>query len=312
MLPALFYGLLYNEAVERLQQGDVALPWGAGIGGKAFRLMAWCLISARTLGEALQRASEFDALVSPALKGDRVTLRREGDVACLHYRYELLDAQRCFVPRALRGGELPWIVGRASGLTVWHAFCGWLTGRALALQGVGIAASVIPGGYHRRLEGIFGCPVSVVEGDGWLRFDASQLAHRLVHDAASLEELLRTGPYQLLRMQRAPDSTSAAIRSLLGQRFREGLPGFEEIAARLGMSASSLRRRLMAEQTSYQRLKDECRRDAAIRLLQAGERSIADIGELLGYTETSSFIRSFRGWTGTTPSAFRDRLRTAV
>jgi AraC-like DNA-binding protein len=179
----------------------------------------------------------------------------------------------------------------------------------LALQRVGLAATAIPSGYHQRLESIFGCPVDTVDGESWMRFDASQLEHRLVHDAASLEALLRTGPYQLLRMQSAPASTSAAIRSLLGQRFSEGLPGFEEIAARLGMSASSLRRRLMAEETSYQQLKDKCRRDAAIRLLQAGELSVADIGEELGYTETSSFIRSFRGWTGTTPRSFRDRTQ---
>lgn len=307
--PALYYGLLYNETVRRVQQGGLALPWGAGIGGSAFRMMAHCLIDCRTLGEALERAAEFDALLSPRLKGDRLGLARPGGGAArLVYRYRLLGRQRRFVPQAMRETVLPLVIGPASGLTVWHAFCGWLSGRALQLDRVGIGAPVLPLRYAEKLRRIFHCPVEPVEGDSWLEFPEAHLELRVVQDAASLADLLRTGPYQLMRMDAAPASTSAAIRSLLGTRFSEGLPGFEEIAARLGMSASSLRRRLMGERTSYQKLKDECRRDAAIRLLQAGELSVADIGERLGFTETSSFIRSFRSWTGTTPRAFRDRL----
>jgi AraC-like DNA-binding protein len=307
-LPSLYYCLLYNETVGRLQSHDLALPWGAGIGGKAFRLMAYSVISCRTLGEALTRASEFESLVSPQLKGDRITLERHGDGARLVYQYRLLDSQNRFVPRAMQGTIWPLLVGRASGLTVWHAFCGWMIGRPLELEQVGVAVPTLPENYRNKLAGIFRCPVQAVEGNSFLEFPAHFLDCRLVHDAASLEDMLRTGPYQLMQMDNAQSSTSAAIRSLLGNKFSGGLPSFEEIAGRLGMSVSSLRRRLMSENTSYQRLKDECRRDAAIRFLQASDLSVADIGEKLGFTETSSFIRSFRGWTGTTPRGFRDQV----
>ena len=307
VLPSLYYGLLYTESVVRLQSHDLALPWAAGMGGKAFRLMACCVITCRTLGEALARASEFESLISPQLKGDRMTLERHGDLARLVYQHRLLDSQNRFIPRALHGTIWPLVLGRGSGLTVWHAFCGWLIGRALEPEQVGVGVSALPEGYASKLAGIFRCPVRAVEGNSFLEFPAHFLDCKLVHDAASLEDMLRTGPYQLMQMDHAPASTSAAIRSLLGNTFADGLPSFEEIAERLGMSSSSLRRRLMSEQTSYQRLKDDCRRDAAIRLLQASELSVADIGERLGFTETSSFIRSFRAWTGTTPRGFRDR-----
>jgi len=308
-LPSLYYCLLYNESVGRLQSHDLALPWGAGIGGKAFRLMAYSLISCRTLGEALARASDFESLVSTQLKGDRILLERRGELARLVYQYRLLDSQNRFVPRAMQGTIWPLVVGRGSGLTVWHAFCGWLIGRPLELELVGVGVPALPERYRDKLARTFRCPVQAVEGNSFLEFPAHFLDCKLVHDAESLEDMLRTGPYQLMRMDNAPASTSAAIRSLLGNKFNEGLPSFEEIAGRLGVSASSLRRRLMSEHTSYQRLKDECRRDAAIRFLQASDLSVADIGERLGFTETSSFIRSFRGWTGTTPRGFRDRLK---
>ena len=72
-LPRLHYARLYNETVRRLQSSEPGLPWGAGIGGKPFRLMAFCIVSCRTLGEALARAADFESVVSPQLKGDRIT-----------------------------------------------------------------------------------------------------------------------------------------------------------------------------------------------------------------------------------------------
>jgi AraC-like DNA-binding protein len=308
-LPSLYYCLLYNETVARLQPHDIALPWGAGIGGKAFRLMASCMITCRTLGAALERASEFESLVSPQLKGDRITLEKHEQFARLSYQYRLLDSQYRFIPRTMQRGSIwPLLVGRGSGLTVWHAFCGWLIGRQLDLEQVGLGVSSLPDAYRDKLSRILHAPVQAVSGNSYLQFPLEYLDFKLVHDIESLEDLLRTGPFQLMQMDSTRSSTSSAIRSLLGHKFDHGLPSFEDIAARLGMSASSLRRRLMSENTSYQKLKDECRRDAAIHFLQGSDLSVADIGERLGFTETSSFIRSFRGWTGTTPRGFRDRL----
>jgi AraC-like DNA-binding protein len=76
----------------------------------------------------------------------------------------------------------------------------------------------------------------------------------------------------------------------------------------LYMSESSLRRRLQAEQTSYQAIKDEVRCQVAIDMLLHENARIADIAELLGFTEPSSFVRSFKGWTGYTPKAYKDRV----
>ena len=35
---------------------------------------------------------------------------------------------------------------------------------------------------------------------------------------------------------------------------------------------------------------------------------VADLSEFLGFTEPSSFVRSFKGWTGDTPKAYRERM----
>jgi AraC-like DNA-binding protein len=46
----------------------------------------------------------------------------------------------------------------------------------------------------------------------------------------------------------------------------------------------------------------------AIDKLLNEDVSVADLAEYLGFTEPSSFVRSFKGWTGQTPKAYRDRI----
>ena len=74
------------------------------------------------------------------------------------------------------------------------------------------------------------------------------------------------------------------------------------------MSESSLRRRLLKEEISYQLIKDEVRCKLAIDFLKDASKKINDIADELGFTEPSSFVRSFRHWTGHTPKAYRENI----
>jgi AraC-like DNA-binding protein len=109
-------------------------------------------------------------------------------------------------------------------------------------------------------------------------------------------------------MDRVPASTSAAIKSLVTIDLHNGMPSFADVAAMLYMSESSLRRRLQAEETSYQTIKDEVRCQVAIDKLLNEDSRVADLAELLGFTEPSSFVRSFKSWTGHTPKAYKDMI----
>ena len=46
----------------------------------------------------------------------------------------------------------------------------------------------------------------------------------------------------------------------------------------------------------------------AIDKLLNENAKIADLAEYLGFTEPSSFVRSFKSWTGQTPKSYRDRM----
>ena len=75
------------------------------------------------------------------------------------------------------------------------------------------------------------------------------------------------------------------------------------------MSVRSLQRRLADFGLTHSRLLDEVRLEAARRLLERTDTSLAQIASDLGYADPANFTRAFQRWTAQTPSAYRRRSR---
>lgn len=71
------------------------------------------------------------------------------------------------------------------------------------------------------------------------------------------------------------------------------------------MSPQTLRRHLKREGNTFQGIKDGWRRDTAITLLAETPIPIAEIARRVGFSESSTFHRAFKHWTGLQPSAYR-------
>ncbi len=102
------------------------------------------------------------------------------------------------------------------------------------------------------------------------------------------------------------DQVRRALRTALSNDDAQ----IDTVAKRLGMTGRSLQRRLKDEDTSFQNLRDEVRRDLADRYLGLG-MSFAEISFLLGFSEPSAFFRAFKRWTGLTPMERRASLSRA-
>ena len=85
----------------------------------------------------------------------------------------------------------------------------------------------------------------------------------------------------------------------------EGRPTLSRIAADLALPERTLQRRLAAEGTSLHQEIEEVRKRMAMATLRDERMSVEEVAFLLGYAETSTFFRSFRRWTGTTPHQYR-------
>ena len=118
---------------------------------------------------------------------------------------------------------------------------------------------------------------------------------------ALLSEMLDHYGQSLLK-QSAKDDFLSDVRKVLSDGFSRGDVRLETTARKLALSGRSLQRELHGRGTSYREELDRFRCDLALDLLTRAE--IHEIAALLQFSESSSFYRAFRRWTGKTPREY--------
>jgi AraC-like DNA-binding protein len=108
-----------------------------------------------------------------------------------------------------------------------------------------------------------------------------------------------------LDSQQPSDSLTYRVKLLLLEQLKGQNPGIEVVADHLSMSVRSLQMKLKEEGTSYQKLLNSVRKSIAIACLRERKVSKGEIAKLLGFSEISVFSRTFKKWTGKSPSEFQ-------
>ena len=255
------------------------------------RLLLYSVIRCQSLADVLTRAAEFNQCCRERSAEPTAWLEPDAGagMAALNYRTPI-------EPGVAQDGVL-------CGLSMWLRLCSWLIGQPIDVHGAQCAGPE-PASMH-SLRHFFHCPVSFGAEHHGVSFSARHLEAAPVRSEEELAAFLPIAPYHLVIRPVASDtSVTTRIRQLLSEDLQEP-PSFEALTGMLNMSARTLRRRLEKEGTSYQRIKDNTRRDAAISLLSRTRRSIADIAIEVGFSDPSAFHRSFKKWTGLAPGEYR-------
>lgn len=103
------------------------------------------------------------------------------------------------------------------------------------------------------------------------------------------------------------DSTAARVRSALVELLPAGKTTVDDVASKLCMSRRTLQRKLTDEQTTFQQQLNTTRLLLAKNYLKNSERTSDDIAYLLGYEDTTSFLRAFNMWTGMSITEYKKR-----
>jgi AraC-like DNA-binding protein len=255
-----------------------------------FAYLCQAALHAPTLDVALRRLLRGFALVLDDVHGE---LAVEGGSAVIRVRNRIADPdERRFADETF--------------LVLVHGVACWLVGRRIPL---GLAAFAHPRPAHAAeylvmysQELRFDAPSTEV------RLEAALLDAPVIQDEAALRKFLRTAPRSVFLKYKNEDSWTARVRRRLrGSIGGAGWPRLEDVAREFGVAPTTLRRRLEAEGTSYQGIKDELRRDAAVHQLCGTRLSIANIASALGFQETSAFHRAFKRWSGVQPGEYRRR-----
>ena len=101
------------------------------------------------------------------------------------------------------------------------------------------------------------------------------------------------------------DRLDAVIKAMIYDEH-EGFLSIKQVAGKLHISERSLQRQLGQQQTTFQTLLAEVRRQHAEYLLKQSKLSIQEVADRLGYADISHFSRAFKRWTNVTPKFYRE------
>lgn len=97
------------------------------------------------------------------------------------------------------------------------------------------------------------------------------------------------------------------VRTEIHRLLETGCVSVEQVAENLCVTTRTLQRRLASESSSYNLLLDQVRQQLAIEYSIAPGASATEIAFRLGFTDSGSFGRSFRRWTGHSFTDYRRR-----
>jgi AraC-like DNA-binding protein len=256
----------------------------------SFALLCHAVLHSGTLDRALRRMLKGFRVFLDDVQAELVVEGREAVVAVAN-RIESAPARR-FADETF--------------LVMVHGLMCWLAGRRIPLTLAEFAHPRPP--YAQEYTVMYSQRLRFDAERTGIRFDARLLASPVVQDAASLKKFLRTAPQSVFLKYKNEDSWTARVRRRLrGSIGRTEWPLLEDVAREFRVAPTTLRRRLDAEGTSYQGIKDELRRDAAVHHLCGTRLSVAEIAATLGFQETSAFHRAFKRWSGVQPGEYRRR-----
>ncbi|GGO78461.1 AraC family transcriptional regulator [Marinobacterium nitratireducens] len=154
---------------------------------------------------------------------------------------------------------------------------------------------------YRRM---FKCPILFDQGYAWLEVDRDTATQRLPTANAELAQANDLICVEYLRRLQQADLPKQ-VRLLLRERLAEGEPEMDLVARSLNVSVRTLQRKLQDHGRSYKQLVDDVRREEALQLIQQSHISLGEISYRLGFSQSSSFCRAFKRWTGKTPAEWR-------
>ncbi len=296
-------GRLEGEALERLL--NYVLPRCANplfglytsqhIQPGSYSIMGYIAMTSSTLAEVLSRMIMFERLVGDM--GTSSIVHEPGAAAIVwSCRFQQPEIRRHIVENVLAS---------------WLVYTRWIADEQ-DRSPISVRFEHDPPADRSLLkhyQQVFRCPVYFNQPHSALVISPTMLQLRLRSPDVLLRDTLEMHAQQQLKSLKENYRLSDQVRTLLRSMLADGSPRKEFVAQQMGMNVRTLHRKLAEEQTSYQQILDELRHELALGHLQQDELSIDEIGRRLGFAESRSFIRHFKGIQGVTPGEYRQSLR---
>ncbi|MHA7834087.1 MAG: AraC family transcriptional regulator [Algiphilus sp.] len=289
-------GQLLEAAAQALHCPDFGLRLAGTQDISILGPLAVAMQHSATVADALQCARRYLFVHSPAIALEPVLESpREPGLAEIRVAYTIEG-----LPTARQGMDLT--------LGVLHRILQFLGRQHYRLHAVALPHE--PLAPLARYARFFGAQIRPAEPIAALFLRPINLSTPLAEVNDTLRQLAAN--HLELHYARPGDSLATRVRLAVTHSLGTGPTDRERIADMLALHPRTLRRRLAAESTSFEAIRDSVAREAALRYLTTTAMPLSQVAGLIGLSEQSALTRACRRWFGRTPTAIRQRASQAA
>ncbi len=287
------YSTIFEKAIK--ESGDVlfGLHLGEYLSLSAAGLIVQIAQSSRTVLEALQYLAEFSNLGLQALPFQVKELATEWELS--------------LIPNAQWQKEHPLIVQQTTDMLLVFAIREFhtLTRQRYYPNRIDFAGESPEN--ISEYERILNCPLYFGQAKTAIYVAKKQVEEQVITSDYKLLQILVQHAREKLATLNLKVGFATIVKQSIINLVKPQFPTIEQVAANLNLSVRTLQRRLKEEGLTYKAVLDELRKQFALDYIKNKTLSIKEIAYLLDYAEPSSFIRSFKRWTGESPNNYRNK-----
>lgn len=162
--------------------------------------------------------------------------------------------------------------------------------------------------HHKEYVRILKCPVKKAD-HYFLEFSKENLQTKIITANYEIQNLLLAQINNLQNPNAFQGHLSRRIFNFLIANSYLYSVSIESISGNFNLSVRTLQRKLKEEGVSFIQIMEEVRKSLAIHYIKNSSSSVKEIASILGYAESSGFVRAFKKWTDATPSQYRNKNR---
>ncbi|HRL94303.1 MAG TPA: AraC family transcriptional regulator [Pseudomonas sp.] len=259
----------------------------------SWSVLGYITMNCATLGEAMSRIVPFEKLVGD-MGVSRIEAADEQVRLIWSCRHQGAEIRRHMVENVLAS---------------WLLYARWIADMNRSPAEVWFEHAQPAGTQLSDYTEVFGCPIKFEQPCNALLVPVEYLAVPLRQADANLLRTLEEHALTLMAGLDDDEPLPQRVKNALRLLLKDGLPRKERVAEKFNMTVRTLQRHLQLAGSSYQEILDQLRQELAEHYLLRSDLPIQDIASYLGFTESRSFHRSFKGWTGMTPGEYRQNAR---
>lgn len=290
-IPAEDYCQLLIKAAERLRDPLLGLHLGRHIQPSHLGALGYVLLACENLGAALMRIQRYHRLLH--------------DINPIDYE---LTAQHMELRWGISHGK-PGALFDEAGIAGIVQFGRDLCGSQQPLLAVDFVNPPPPDA--RPYTEFFGCTVRFGQPVTRLVMPLSMLALPLRQPDPTLLKLMEEQVDAAMAQLPQTGDLAEVTRRVIAHLAPQGMPELEQVSRELRLSPRVFYRRLAEQGLNFRELREAALRQLAEMHLRDERLTLADVGELLGYSEQSAFSRAFKRWTGESPLQWRQQRQSA-